>query len=602
MTLRQYGAGALISAALSVTGVLWWQRANPYVAGEDEAALAADSFEVYNSHVWRDTDAWSPNRALTITSWIVRTNLMTMQGRFRALASAYSGVTPTWGARVLVGGWPHTNGTTLLTYNYAGYTNSGVTYENNPFANGQVSNRIWELTSRYATNATPTYVTLCTRIIGPEYGTRQYDQADTDARNKHIPAAFDYVMCPVTTGGAAIVSADYVPYGTNWNWWTDVGWGTNVWIWPGNETVISNKRVQRGWTMQTNDLNNIRFAHNSVTQSIMVYSAHLLNGYHSEVAKYYVRGSASSNESSTVGLTTFDDLDTLIRQKAVTNCFSGSDEWLYNLYVATNAYGATEPRCARVTHYGLREEQWTNGVWKAGSQKMKWSYSLQQTHIKAPWPSDSVCASGLVSRIRTYAVYVYNPLAIQTINMFDSYPGSSGWPPGEAYFTGESFALSDYEGDAPDGILLSRYPDRELNSGINVWSQWRDVIKVPSITQDLYAQDMPDGCASPYNQAPNIFVAPSEWVLTELSDVSNPTSRPIFTVGSLQTNYIQSLPIHQKVTWDETFSGVRYIGRIQAYSAGIYIYAIVTVVDWNYTRYADGGTNNVAPFTPEWLL
>jgi hypothetical protein len=132
-------------------------------------------------------------------------------------------------------------------------------------------------------------------------------------------------------------------------------------------------------------------------------------------------------------------------------------------------------------------------------------------------------------------------------------------------------------------------------------SQWRDVVKVPSSTFDLGAQDMPDSYASPYNGAENIFVAPSEWVLTEVSDVVNPTSRPTFAIGTLQTNYIRNLPIHQKVEWDETYSGVQYKGHIQAYSARIYIYALVIVVDWNYTRYADGGTNNVAPYKPAWM-
>jgi hypothetical protein len=29
--------------------------------------------------------------------------------------------------------------------------------------------------------------------------------------------------------------------------------------------------------------------------------------------------------------------------------------------------------------------------------------------------------------------------------------------------------------------------------------------------------------------------------------------------------------------------------------------AYVVVVDWNYTRFADGGTNNVAPYRPAWM-
>ena len=148
-------------------------------------------------------------------------------------------------------------------------------YENNTFSGGRVSNRIWELTSRYATNAVPTYTTLCTRVIGTNiigtnvFITRQYDQTDDDAHNKHLPAAFDYLLCPVSNG-AAVVTPDYVPYGTNGNWWTDIGFGTNVWVYPSSEIVVSNARVTQAYTIKSNDLNNLRTAHNAVTQSVMV--------------------------------------------------------------------------------------------------------------------------------------------------------------------------------------------------------------------------------------------------------------------------------------------------------------------------------------------
>jgi hypothetical protein len=46
MTTRTYTTGLIVSAALAITGVLWHQPRSPYVAGEDIAAILADTLTV----------------------------------------------------------------------------------------------------------------------------------------------------------------------------------------------------------------------------------------------------------------------------------------------------------------------------------------------------------------------------------------------------------------------------------------------------------------------------------------------------------------------------------------------------------------------------
>jgi hypothetical protein len=46
MTSKTYTTGIIVSAALAITGVLWHQTRSPYVAGEDIAAVLADTLDL----------------------------------------------------------------------------------------------------------------------------------------------------------------------------------------------------------------------------------------------------------------------------------------------------------------------------------------------------------------------------------------------------------------------------------------------------------------------------------------------------------------------------------------------------------------------------
>jgi hypothetical protein len=97
MTTRTYTTGLIVSAALAISGVLWYQRPSPYVAGEDIAAVLADALELRqitvrqtdftptnivpeymfleNRYFWRDYGdgygAWDWQEAIQTTSFTV---------------------------------------------------------------------------------------------------------------------------------------------------------------------------------------------------------------------------------------------------------------------------------------------------------------------------------------------------------------------------------------------------------------------------------------------------------------------------------------------------------------------------------------------------
>jgi hypothetical protein len=222
--------------------------------------------------------------------------------------------------------------------------------------------------------------------------------------------------------------------------------------------------------------------------------------------------------------------------------------------------------------------------------------------MSMPWPSDAVCASGLVSRVRVYAAVTINPGFARTMN--PAYSNCTS-------YTGESWNLSDYEQDVPGGVyVMSRYPDATVTSG----EYYRDVYKVFCDAFSLNTRggftykDIPN--LSPYVQDANIYVMPSEWVLNEIADITNPTERPHFEIGTYEPD-ITGLTIKQQTSFTRDYMGtiapstnivaIRHIGQRTAYQQTIYVAAYVVVVDWNYTRFADGGTNNVAPFRPAWM-
>jgi hypothetical protein len=309
-----------------------------------------------------------------------------------------------------------------------------------------------------------------------------------------------------------------------------------------------------------------------------------------------------------VALPAFVDYDAETRTQAVAaaskEVLSFADSVGAYAQTTYNTYGLRGSFAATV-HTGYRNEYYTNtSVLYQGNQGSAWIYDRVINRVSFAWPSDAVCASGLVSRVRVYAVVTINPGFARTLK-----PAFSNC----TEYTGESWNISDYEQDVPGGAyVISRYPDATITSG----EYHRDVYKVFCDTYrdtsrrgfHYTADDLPS--VSPYRYVQNIYVMPSEWILSELADITNPTERPHFEIGTYEPD-ITGLTIKQQTSFTRDYMGtiapstnvvaIRHIGQRTAYQQTIYVAAYVVVVDWNYTRFADGGTNNVAPYKPAWM-
>ena len=221
---RTYGAAAiLVSAGIMITGVLWYDRPAPYVAGEDLAELTAAVNErlVIGYLTGTNSPAYPSN---AILPWIEWDGLYdSVLGRARAIATNAPLVLVNFGVdwSELPAVWfldasePLPESGDLLVSNGCFWAITGV--RNNTHPEGCQTNYAWRLFSD--TNhfdALP--ATSTRRSFGPPYITHP-----PSASTSYPFSEFFYPKTNAVRG----FSGEW----KNGNWWTGIGMGTNVYKW-----------------------------------------------------------------------------------------------------------------------------------------------------------------------------------------------------------------------------------------------------------------------------------------------------------------------------------------------------------------------------------
>lgn len=396
----------------------------------------------------------------------------------------------------------------------------------------------------------------------------------------------------------------WAPPGFNETWWNkdmywdghkDVwpwgGFGTNVYLVPGAEYVytgsVTGFRTSR--IINTNALNSIKkFMNMCMTKSVLVlddavWGNVLFNTSSNTLeASYYARGSSSvsSNtsysswiEGSARAVLDFETIDGQARDEFTTTVY----------YPGDFDYAPDFTTLAELTHNsdikGHEETYSENGnvreAWGALSQYT--ATTVRYEGVKCAWPLDYAFTQGYVSRYRVYAT-VYVPQA-ETMEIDDDILLHDRWD-----FTPDTSEVNMYTtDDLATGMAMP-----ELPTGVGV--------NGPLAYTNLYV-DVEDKSTA------------YKWKL--LCDVSNPTVRPSFTVGTgtmpalpavadLQAagwSYDDDPPEAPQVGWYTT----DYVRGQSEYTHYVKLHRIIVVVDWNWKHLNDANPYSPTPHTPTWM-
>jgi hypothetical protein len=606
MSNRRYAAGIFVAATIAVVGIRWHAGRAPYHAAEDAAALMADTWiataaiqatgtnslestPTFGSGTGAINPAYRPSSLTVATSFLAPSNVVT-SARLRVylikvaetLKRHLHNATVTYpaggwvlnGAHWLADPWPSTSNylTCVAAYDPA-------------IAIGTTS-AVWQYYPRTYTLLPPSaytaaVTTIDTRAIIPAQATvyRNFDDA--------LPSLTNAPAIDLIYGAASSASrlSTFDPFpGHAGNWWTRLGHGTNIYLWPTLNTP-TNDPNSAPYTLNhvatTNTLNELLRVTSALTQSIHIASASYLPTFTAE-RLVSTRFSAETNSSPSFEFSAATpQLYTDYSSAAITAAIATQSVVIStNVALAAPVAGAGTILRA-VTHLGTEGTFTSTNPTTTYAAYAKWAATINTySNITATWPAAQTFTLGLVGRIRIYACFARDPVVIPL----------------------------DY-----------------LNSIFILWrtdTYASNVIITPDAsTQDLY--DL-DSLQTPYTLSPwplldtgtpathgSIAISasttphPRDFILNPIVDISNPTSYPAFNLGDSAFD-LSLLSAAQSFSaaydYEYTFnSGTTNAITItsHAYNHSLRLHAIITVVDWSFPQHAI--TNSATLYTPAWL-
>ena len=319
-------------------------------------------------------------------------------------------------------------------------------------------------------------------------------------------------------------------FGSAHNWWGAVGMGTNAYAW-GCELVTGS--VVRALNMQvtTNNLNQARNVLTNMVRTVCLMEPSEIE-YTNSV--HWVRYATYTNGMDLDYGDAAAQIQALEVSSATTNGASSG--------VMALAYSATDGVRYRYVRSG------TPDVWQSGAEYTVETWKFNG--CRAAYPCDWACASGMVARVRVYG-------------LFD---GGVPIAPSVASIAG---------GDTTN-VVQDAYP---LADGLDA-----DTLNVAAYLSGHAKPGTPLTLTT--NGFQTVYGNPVAGLRAALvADVSHPTERPRWDIGTEADNTPTNSALYSRVSWVQTvptISNWHIEGRDWAYEQSVEIRKLVVVVDWNW--------------------
>ncbi len=582
MTWRPYAAGVAISAGVFVTGVLWWERANPHIAAEDVAAIAAD---VYRLGMVVSYEGGPPsNRVSTTRS---RQVLVDVADDLFDVAFSTTG-RPLW----LRDECDWDTGDNIMSTTYAPWVMSSSN-------GGDQALMVW--TKGAITNIEPLFVTLSTRHVETNNGVQMFYGAPSHHYPGVTSLAFDYITPTWDDGWLA----GYRPYGDCGNWWTANGFGTNVYVYPYLTRAGTSGTTTPVYTISTNALNGLRLIMSNMHTAVLLSSMYKVVGYEdvwacsNAVRKIgYASCDSVSVTNDAAEAAVFSDLQADAISSISTDevSFPGNGTWslgyLNFTWDFTYDYDydkRTYSELQAIEGWYTWEYPWalapeTDGPHMSVSGTLNGGVT-KYNGVYCTWPPQSAYDSGMITRVRYYLVMQNRGSYVFGYGPIDPPPPS--YNP-TYYATPASYNM---------------YTEDYFGTGYTMSPQGPDI----TLASTKAVKNSATGYTS--------LDLPAQMIVNKIADVPNPTKAPRVDIGVDDlAGLFGSVTIDgaRENSWyehayrdniDETYYSIIYKShetarQFQAEVPSAEIASLICVVDVQPTHYTDGGLGE--EYTPPW--
>lgn len=577
-TWRHIGAGVVVSAGVLFTGTVTYR----YVSGEAVATLCGAANE--RNWAYATDDPYNPEAvsipASTVTVFAVKSSLQQAVAAARGHVTGRSADRIYWldpGIALPDDGAEVARAAPFWTsYDTLTGQNGGMRTIYRYFQTGPYTNTGYGAKTRL--------ITLDTRSESSQpFSLRTVsEQVNLSAANElcsfYYPSTGehgDYVRQWTSTEG------DY--YGGLGNWWMahlsdSVSLATNLYVFTPEETFTSDWGIN-GWFIRTNILRKTALVLSDMTRSVCFTDYAYATNRQTRDFNVTTNGSLADAKNAADALAWTDDGAGWSDGRSIAKLFikvSETDE---------GTTGGDSPGSLSVTN-----------VQFAGRQTRWYGASLA-------YPSGSAYASGVVSRVRVFAVA--SGCMAWPVDCFGDENGYGYY--GASFTTNAGWSYSYTVDNMPDG----NYYNASYTLGVS------SAVTGRTITMSQHSNfSSPDGGAAltptygivlsdfdTFKLRPDII----KWSL--LADVSDPTNAPSFDFLPPQTGTDGPWTAVTKQTAGYDSTGPAgggagggtdfYNRRFKWYNQDISLQFVV-VVDWKFSM-LNGATNAVAPYTPEWL-
>lgn len=596
MSLRHYAAGIIISAGVYVTGLLWWQRADPYIAAEDVAAIAADIWERNVSFF--ATPVYNPESAFSIYG-----------SRDETILSFRSNVVGTVRSRTLIEQMTSSLKRHLIPAHLNYPVGPGVSaapspvhwlptdndldapllsepprtfrLETVPLAGG-IEQRTWVLEQAGA-NVTPHIITLDTRNVDA-------DSCFDTYTTQYVPGVSDFL----DRSSYDVWPMELITGIESNSWWTQVGLGYQHYVWPGFEKVnpLTKAVSYSNHVISTNTLNNLLLVVSNMNSMVMITTP-------AKNAEYWIC-SSNSHRSSRGTFTRYDfwadegsggvygrlepwpegfhtdmidelydDLDSSLNG----NHTPVPGNWLgYPLAVLgfrITGDGEIDSR----TYGGATTTRYLAHINVRGFT----SERMFLNDVQCTWPYPWMYASNMISRVRYYGVF-----GVAGYDDREDLPSPipNQWEDAERYWTSTPVTYEMVNTDEfcgyPLSLIVTNYPKTLIST-----SEGYDRFELGS----------------------NIVGTSAQWIPVLLADEDNPSEAPKVNLGPEYIDFSGHWPrVRGEGEYLESDSGAGSYTEgwtfYWSHFTGLKIKALLCVVDLNFSNYSLGHKGEA--YTPPW--